>query len=133
MFERWMPVLVIAVGVLGGMGGALVGGYIANEGQKQRFEDEQAAQRQALMRDVFADYLRAVQGIITGADSQTLLTPEARVEIVARGDEVGKAAMELAESVGVDILSGQLVENPRTPFKEARIRFIEAARAELAE
>lgn len=39
-----MPLFAAALGVLGGVGGALVGGYLANQGAEQRFEQERAAQ-----------------------------------------------------------------------------------------
>ena len=48
MAERWFPVLAAVLGLLGGIGGAAVGGYVANKGQGQRFEEERAAR----IRDV---------------------------------------------------------------------------------
>jgi CHASE1-domain containing sensor protein len=44
MSERWVPLLAAVVGLLGGMGGAYVGGTVANEGQQDRFEDERKAE-----------------------------------------------------------------------------------------
>jgi hypothetical protein len=40
MSERWLTVLAAVLGLLGGMAGAAVGGYVANQGQEQRFEHE---------------------------------------------------------------------------------------------
>jgi hypothetical protein len=129
MSERWIPVVAAVVGVLGGMGGAYVGGYVANEGQKQRFEEQQVAQRLELRRETFAAYLRAVQGVITGSHAETLLTPEANVEIVAQGREVREAALDVAASVDVFIRGRERKFKP--DFLKSRNRFIEAAKAEL--
>jgi hypothetical protein len=48
MDARWTPILAAAIGVLGGVGGALVGGFAANEGQEKGFERERAAAIQDL-------------------------------------------------------------------------------------
>ena len=42
MNERWIPVLAAVVGGLGGMGGALVGGSVANQGQEREYGDAHA-------------------------------------------------------------------------------------------
>jgi hypothetical protein len=59
MNERWIPVLAAVVGVLGGMGGALVGGSLANQGQEQRFEIERQAAIQDVHTEAYATYLEA--------------------------------------------------------------------------
>jgi Methylmalonyl-CoA mutase len=41
-----MPILAAGLGVLGGIAGAFIGGYVANEGQERRFEKERAAAEQ---------------------------------------------------------------------------------------
>jgi hypothetical protein len=112
--------LAAVVGVLGGMGGAFIGGYVANEGQQQRFKEEQSVRFAELRRDTFAEYMRAIQGVISGAHRETLFTPEAKVELVARSDEVREAAAALAKAAGVEIRR-----------RDVRGRFIEAAKAEL--
>jgi hypothetical protein len=129
MSDRWVPIVAAVVGVIGGMGGAYIGGSVANEGQRQRFEEQQAAERQELRRSTFAEYLKAVQGIITGsAHRETLLTPEAKVEIVARNRDVGEAALDVAESVGVYMRNRKV----KRDFLETRSQFIKAAKADLA-
>jgi hypothetical protein len=45
MSDRWVPIVAAVVGVIGGMGGAYIGGSVANEGQRQRFEEQQVAER----------------------------------------------------------------------------------------
>jgi hypothetical protein len=57
--DRWIPVLAATVGVLGGLGGALIGGLIANEGQQDQLESERDAAREALREEAYAGYLAA--------------------------------------------------------------------------
>ena len=57
MDARWMPLLAAAVGVIGGVGGAYVGGVVANE----QSEKERAAALQDLRRDAYGDFLGTVQ------------------------------------------------------------------------
>jgi hypothetical protein len=121
MSDRWLPILAAVVGVLGGMGGAFIGGYVANEGQQQRFKEEQASQLRDLRRNAFAEYLRAVQGVISGAHSETLITPEAKVELLAHTRGVRDAALALADNV----------INEKSNFEQLRVRFINAAKREL--
>jgi hypothetical protein len=50
MPERWwIPVLAAVVGLIGGVGGAYVGGEVANSGQKQQFENQRTAEVQDLL------------------------------------------------------------------------------------
>jgi hypothetical protein len=46
------------------MGGALVGGYISNQGQEQHFENEREAARDDLRKDSYANYLQAGYGLL---------------------------------------------------------------------
>jgi hypothetical protein len=62
--ERWMPVFIALLGVLGGIGGAFVGGSIANEGQDQRFKNEREAARHDLRQDAYANYLQEGYGYL---------------------------------------------------------------------
>jgi hypothetical protein len=62
--DRWVPVLAAVVGVLGGMGGAFVGGSVANQGQEQRFESEREAARQDVREDTYGAYLQAATGLL---------------------------------------------------------------------
>jgi hypothetical protein len=59
-----MPLLVAAVGVAGGVGGAFVGGKMANEGQEKQSESERAAAKQALRVDAYADYLGSAEALV---------------------------------------------------------------------
>ena len=44
MDAKWMPVFAAAVGVLGGVGGALVGGSLANAAEEDRLETREEPQ-----------------------------------------------------------------------------------------
>jgi CHASE1-domain containing sensor protein len=61
MAEQWVPVVAAVLGLLGGMAGAAVGGYVANEGQEQRFEHERATQLRDLRTDTYVRFLRAAE------------------------------------------------------------------------
>ena len=61
MAERWFPVLAAVLGLLGGIGGAAVGGYVANKGQEQQFEEERAARIRDERLDTYVRFLRAAE------------------------------------------------------------------------
>jgi hypothetical protein len=105
MNERWVPVLAAVVGVLGGMGGALVGGSVANEGQLQRFETERAAQVQDMRVEAYVDFLGAIddwhfhggteEEVITALAKVTLLcSPPLREPAIELGDAAVVAGKE---------------------------------------
>lgn len=75
--DRWIPILAATVGVLGGMGGALVGGYISNQGQEQQFEDQRKAARDDLRQDAWANYLQEGFGYLVQLEirRRELLSP----------------------------------------------------------
>jgi hypothetical protein len=58
-----MPIVAAGVGVLGGIGGAFIGGYLANEGAERRFEKERAAAEQDLRREAYGTYLGTAQEV----------------------------------------------------------------------
>jgi hypothetical protein len=114
--DRWIPVMAAAVGVLGGMGGALIGGYVANQGQEQRFQAEREASMTDLRRETYATYLRAADRLlarwtITGGSLRTekersefleaelipIVTAQAAVDLVAN-DEVQHAAVDITNA-----------------------------------
>jgi hypothetical protein len=57
MNARWMPLFAAALGVLGGVGGALIGGYLANEGAERRFDQERAAQLGDQRSEAYGNFL----------------------------------------------------------------------------
>ena len=81
--DRWLPIVAATVGVLGGMGGALVGGYISNQGQEQQFENQREAARDDLRQDAYANFLQEGYGY--------LLQVQIKAEGIAVTDEELKA------------------------------------------
>jgi hypothetical protein len=115
MDARWMPILAAGLGVLGGIAGAFIGGYVANEGQERRFESERAAANQDLRREAYVTYLGTAQEVIAtelaesvkaepsqaaiNAVAVRLYVAEARVVLVAEKDAVTDAAAALREAL----------------------------------
>lgn len=67
---RWLPALAAILGLLGGIGGAFIGGKVANEGQEKQFQNQRIAQVQDLLIADYGKYLRTAE--IVAADSTTL-------------------------------------------------------------
>jgi hypothetical protein len=116
MDARWMPLLAAAVGVVGGVGGAYIGGVVANEGQEQQSKKERAAALQELRRDAYGDFLGTVQelraaaaarepdGITTREQDELneiavrLFVAKARVDLVTESGAVEAAAAEVLDA-----------------------------------
>jgi hypothetical protein len=117
--DRWIPVLAAAVGVLGGVGGALIGGYWANEGQEERLLAEQQAATRNVRRETYATYLQAAESLVQksavlnetgGLDTEAeqrafiqaegipVLTARAAVDLVAE-KEVRDAAHAMTDAL----------------------------------
>ena len=137
MSERWIPVLAAVVGVLGGMGGALVGGSLANQGQEQRFYDEQRVRMLDLKRETYAKYLLAAAKVNQGAEgdkaeeerrSEEVDAAEANVQIYANTEVRNKATALL---VAVKDQRAEEDKKPEETYPAARLAFIEAAKGEL--
>ena len=67
MDSRWMPLFAAAVGVVGGVGGAYIGGVVANEGQEQQSQSQRAAAIQDLRRDAYENFLGTAQELQVAA------------------------------------------------------------------
>jgi hypothetical protein len=133
--ERWIPILAAIVGLLGGIGGAAIGGSIANEGQKDRFKDERKAELNGLLIDTYSTYLRTaasayaalnleevsgagrnrVQGDLEGGTGE--------VRFVTASDQVAHAADRLEQAV----VDGENFDT----YRRARDRFIRLAERTL--
>jgi len=108
MDVRWMPLFAAAVGVLGGVGGALVGGFIASQNQEEGFRRERAAAKQDLRVEAYADFLGTAQGLVVVAQTDDkakeqellvkLFVSRARVLLVFENPEVGKAATNVRDA-----------------------------------
>jgi hypothetical protein len=131
MDARWTPLLAAVVGVLGAVGGALVGGAVANQGQEQGFERQRAAALQDLRRETYGDYIGTAQEIVASfvagrpppkvnAIWIRLFVAEGRVALVADNPDVEAAAADVRRSVE---------EHPHEPNKTAK----QEAEEQLAE
>jgi hypothetical protein len=133
MDARWIPILAAALGLLGGLGGAFVGGWVANEGEERRFGRERAVAIQDLRRQIYTNYLQTVDGIEAKiqvdtdgkADYVRLRTAEASVSLIAHRSNVREAAERLADS-----LSAPKPFNDRD-YLQARGTFIRLAQQEI--
>ena len=141
MDSRWMPLMAAGLGVLGGVGGAFVGGYLANEGQESRFERERVAAIQDIRIETYGTFLgtaREVLGTILAQRSRDdeaeafvrLFAAEARVALIAESAEVENAAQAVREAATAD--SGGASQDELQEQYEASIDdFLDAAREEI--
>jgi hypothetical protein len=135
MSERWIPLLAAVVGLAGGTVGAYVGGSVANEGQQQRFENEQTAETRNLRVEAYSDLLKACESAYSIVSGQTekeiaaavadLTAAQARASLVTSSTEVREAARQLGPDEGACGTGKRIVLN------SAEDSFIEAAQSEV--
>ena len=94
MDSRWMPLFAAAVGVVGGVGGAYIGGVVANEGQEQQSQSERAAAVQDLRRDAYENFLGTAQELQVAALARGAHSP-AELDAIAVRLYVAKARVDL--------------------------------------
>jgi hypothetical protein len=126
MADRWLPVLAAMLGLLGGIGGAAVGGYVANKGQEQQFEEERAARIRDVRLQTYVSFLRAAENEHSNArevSDGVVRTAEAEVALVARSTALRGAAARLTDAA--------LFYSVERQFTEARDSFIELAHSEI--
>jgi hypothetical protein len=126
MADRWLPVLAAVVGLLGGIGGAAVGGYVANKGQEQQFEEERAARIRDVRLQTYVSFLRAAENEHSNArevSDGVVRTAEAEVALVADSTALRGAAARLTDAA--------LFYSVEKQFTEARNSFIELAHSEI--
>jgi hypothetical protein len=143
MSDRWIPVLAAAVGVLGGMGGALIGGWIANTGQKQQFDAERRARTEDLRRETYVQYLQKVDALVVVINVKVPATELARrSEEIARAYAQAKSAqgqVQLVAPKPVRHAAERLIDTVETGeesvdesrYDRARSAFVTAARFQL--
>ena len=129
MAERWLAVLAAVLGLLGGIGGAAVGGYVANKGQEQRFEEERAARIRDVRLDTYVKYLRAAENehFHAQASDDIITRAEAEVDLIASSDALREAAAMLTDTV----LSGEDTEIWERKIRKARKVFVDLAHREI--
>jgi len=131
-----MPLLAAAIGVLGGVGGAYIGGVVANEGQEQQSESERAAAIQDLRIDVYGEYLGAAEALVAEASVGSakaqqaayvkLFPANARVDLVAENPEVADAAAAVRDAITAE-------DSTEDDYDKAARSFLAAARDEMPE
>lgn len=94
--DRWIPVVAATVGVLGGMGGALVGGYISIQGQEEQFEDQRIAAKDDLRQDAYANYLQEAFGYLVQLEIRNAGVTVTEDELKARLDATAGAQAAVA-------------------------------------
>ena len=102
MSDRWIPVFAAVLGVLGGVAGAAVGGYVANEGQEQQFEHERALEMRDQRTATYVKFVEAVEAEHFEAPEtadRLIRAAEAEVALIASGPPVREAASELTDYV----------------------------------
>ncbi len=126
MPEHWVTVVAAVLGLLGGMGGAAVGGYIANRGEQQRFEHERAAEIRDLRLDTYVTLLRAAElerAEPVKTNDRVVLTAEAEVALVAPTVAIREAASRFATNA--------LNATTEQDYTRLRDEFIDLAQAEI--
>jgi len=127
MSERWIPVFAAIVGLLGGVGGAFVGGWLANEKQENQFVNERADRLRELRIDAYASYLKACEDTRTlGGPGRVATVDAAEARVLLFSDSaVRDAARELLDECKAK--GKRLNEADYTPVRD---RFIEQAQAQ---
>jgi hypothetical protein len=133
---QWLPALAAALGLLGGIGGAYIGGKVANEGQQKQFENQRIAQLQDLLISNYGDYLRASERFAADAD----LPDDVRSQVKKASDLVEFSAAEaqvhlVASDDLWEMAKGvrRSFEENRAAYREARNTFIEQAQKDINE
>jgi hypothetical protein len=68
--SRWLPAWAAVLGLVGGIGGAYIGGLVANEGQERQFRNQRIAQIQDLLVANYGRFLRTAEKV--AANNTTL-------------------------------------------------------------
>jgi len=126
MNDRWVPVLAALLGVLGGVAGAAVGGYVANKGQEQRFAAERASRMLDQRLDAYVRFLRAAENEADEASAYPdpiVQSAAAEVVLVARSAELREAASRLLDKT--------LNFSELSEYRRARAEFVELANADV--
>jgi hypothetical protein len=126
MDAKWIPLLATGLGVVGGVGGAVVGGALANEAQQNQSASERQAAITDLRRATYAKYVGALDAFVLTNDLadaifkgnregdleaatkfvapqfREALRAEAEVELVAK-TSVAREAADLRDKAGKPI------------------------------
>jgi hypothetical protein len=139
-----MPILAAAIGVAGGVGGALVGAFAANKGQEEGFKRERLAATQDLRTEAYGTFFGTAEevGVVLQSDDapnaeiraafRKLNSAKARVFLVADDPGVGPAAFAAAKALETaNDASNQKKQQRMRVYYKKRDRFLEVARDEM--
>jgi len=136
--SRWLPILAAALGVLGGIGGAFIGGSLANAGAEKRLEKERAAQVQDIRIDVYGTYLGTADELATAwlegdqeeiADGiKKLFVVEAKVAVIAEDQDAFETA---AQQINQILTNEGLTQEGLPQYQLAYKAFLDFARDEI--
>ena len=148
MDAKWIPILAAGLGVLGGIGGAIVGGSLANAAQENQLESEQEAAISDLRRATHARYLGAADAcfIAQGVAKDIVIedgVPTQNEEVAAVGflrpqllelfGTQGAVALLTNSDVAAaaDKLTDELEDPDLNRYDALRSEFIRLAREEI--
>ena len=136
--SRWLPILAAALGVLGGIGGAFIGGSLANAGAEKRLEKERAAQVQDIRINVYGTYLGTADELATAwlegdqeeiADGiKKLFVAEAKVAVIAEDQDAFETA---AQQINQILTNEGLTQEGLPQYQLAYKAFLDFARDEI--
>jgi hypothetical protein len=99
--ERWIPILAGVIGVVGGLGGAVVGGVIANEGQEEQFEKDRAAELQDLRERAYVKFVGVAEKVrIRGELADVAEVNAAMAEVSILSPTLEQPALRLIKAAG---------------------------------
>jgi hypothetical protein len=136
MDARWVPVLAAFVGLIGGLGGAYIGGSVANKGQHQQFKDERKAATADLRRATYANYLQvadtlAVRLEIRREIGQGALPPEKVVPLIRAAAAVALSTDKEQVRAAADEMTRALAGGKTPDYSTPRDRFVSLATQEI--
>ena len=133
--------MAAGLGILGGIGGAFVGGWVANQGQERRFERERAAAIQDLRIDAYGAVLESGQKVVLDFQSEAsdaeqkaalaaLFAAEARVALIGGTPEVRLWAQKVREALTEP--ASTPIEQQIADYVQAVNTFLRVSREEIA-
>jgi hypothetical protein len=111
--DRWIPIVAATLGVLGGMGGALIGGYISNQGQEQQFDNQREAAKDDLRQGAYANFLQEGYGYLLQVQLRAQGVPVTDEELKARSQALAgaEAAVALFGNTELAAVADQLLND----------------------
>jgi hypothetical protein len=131
--ERWIPILAGVIGVVGGVGGAVVGGVIANEGQEEQFEKDRAAELQDLREQTYVKFVGAAEKVhMRGSPTDAAGANAALAEVILLSPTLERPATRVlkraGQTTGEDTKEQETVE---AAFSKNLERFVLLAQEEV--